>query len=156
MASFSLFTTVSTLLYHFSDLLQSAKPTTFFGGFLNIPVGDDWGKAPIYSQGWTATHVASKVPALQEPQIEEAMPPLFGLRPVGSSENTMLAARISCQKCTVLLSPVENRSTHLRACVSKLLPSNHFCDRTVRGHHVCQLTVDQKSYSAVRGIVRPI
>ena len=69
---------------HFSDLLQSAKPTTFFGGFLNIPVGDDWGKAPIYSQGWTATHVASKVLALQEPQIEEAMPPLFGLRPGGS------------------------------------------------------------------------
>ena len=69
---------------HFSDLSLAAKSTTFFGGFLNIPVGDDWGKAPIYSQGWTATHVASKVLALQEPQIEEAMPPLFGLRPGGS------------------------------------------------------------------------
>ena len=60
----------------------------------------------------------------------------------------MLAAQSACQKSTILLRLVENRSTHLRACVSNLLPCNHLCDRTVRGRHVRKLIIDQKSSSA--------
>lgn len=41
----------------------------------------------------------------------------------------MLAARSSCQKFTVLLRHVENRSTHLRACVSYRPLSKGIYDR---------------------------
>ena len=50
---------VSISFNQFEELMTAAQ--TSEGKKARKLVGDDWGKAPIYSPGWTATNVASKV-----------------------------------------------------------------------------------------------